>query len=136
MALTNIREFKVALERRADEAEELHAQRTKAATLHALRDVVLATRVDTGRARGNWQVGEGAPPEGHDPGAYAPVGRGVPGGRARDPVAEGATQVAAATGRDIIWLHNGVPYIGVLERLDKMVAGATESLRTWWRSRR
>lgn len=136
MALTNVREFNLNVEKRADEAEEMHAKRTKVVALQALGDVVLGTRVDTGRARGNWQVAESAPPEGHDPTAFDPSGRGVPGGSARDPIAEGQQAVASASGRDIIWLHNGVPYIGILERLDKMVVGTVERLRTWLRSRR
>lgn len=136
MAMTNVREFTLSLERRADEAEELHAQRTRAVALRALSDVVLGTRVDTGRTRGNWQVGEGTPPEGHDPGAYDPSGRGVEGGSARDPIAQGTQAIGAASGRDIIWLHNGVPYIGILERLDKMVTGTVAALRTWLGSRR
>lgn len=135
MALTNIREFKLGLERAADEAEEHHAQLVKATGMQALSNVVLGTRVDTGRARGNWQVAEGVPPEGHDPNAYDAEGRGVPGGSARDAIAEGQQAIAGASGRDIIWLHNGVPYIGILEGLDKMVAGTVEALRTWWRSR-
>ena len=136
MARTNAREFTLRLSKYPEQMEERHAELTKATAMQALGNVVLGTRVDTGRARGNWQAAEGVPPEGHDPNVYDPAGRGVPGGNARDPIAEGSQAVLSASGRDVIWLHNGVPYISILEGLDKMVAGTVEALRTWWRSLR
>lgn len=131
MALTNVREFTLSLSRRPEEARERHAQRTKAAALYALGSVVLGTRVDTGRARGNWQVTEGEPAIGYDPARFDQAGRLGN----MDALSEGQAAVLNTSGRDIIWLHNGVPYIGVLEDMDKMVAGTVEATRTWLASR-
>jgi hypothetical protein len=131
MALTNVREFTVGLDAFVEEADERRRQIAKAVGIRALSGVVLGTRVDTGRARGNWQVQEGAPPEGHDPLAFHPTGGGLPGGRSKDSVAEGTQVVLQASGDDVIWLHNGVPYIHILEDLDKMVEVTVELLKTW-----
>ncbi len=131
MALTNVREFNLRISEHPDRVDERHAEITKAVAVRALTDVTLGTRFDTGRARGNWQVQEGAPPEGFDAAAYDPIGRGIEGGSARDPIEEGTDVILESTGRDIIWIHNGVPYIGVLERLDKMLVGTVSALRTW-----
>jgi hypothetical protein len=137
MATTNTHEFTVGIARFAEEAEERHRKRTRAASLYGLRNLVLGTRQDTGRARGNWQVGEADPPEGFDPDVGQvggrDAGRDVPSQR-RDAVSEGAAVIDAASGEDVIWLHNGVPYITILEEKDKMLAGTVEALRTWIRS--
>lgn len=77
---------------------------------------------------------EGAPPEGHDPLAFHPTGEGLPNGHPRDSLAEGQQVVLEASGEDVIWLHNGVPYIHVLEDLDRMVETTVESFRTWLQS--
>jgi hypothetical protein len=130
MAATNVREFRVGLEQFRNRAKEDRRKIVRAAALHALRDVVLNTRVDTGRARGNWQVGESVPPEGHDPELKDADGGST--------IGRGSQVIAEASGDETIWLHNGVPYVGYLEDgpvvQDKMVAGAAEALRMWLQS--
>jgi hypothetical protein len=78
------------------------------------RSVVLATPVDTGRARSNWQVELGAPAVGvlpaFDPGksqstASANTQRALDAARAR---------IAQARNGDEIHLTNNLPYIGKL----------------------
>lgn len=135
MALTNVNEFVVGLERFAGETEEKRKQVVRAAGMYALRGVVFSTRVNTGRARGNWQAAEGEPPVGYDPTVYHPEGDGIEGGTVRDPVAEESEVMLGASGNEVLWLHNGVPYIEVLEGWDGMVASTYEALRTWARSR-
>lgn len=135
MALTNVNEFVVGLERFANETEEKRKQIVRAAGMYGLRGVVFGTRVNTGRARGNWQAAEGQPPVGYDPFAFDAAGRGIDGGTVRDPIAEGAEVMLNASGNEVLWLHNGVPYIEVLEGWDGMVASTYEALRTWARSR-
>lgn len=126
MALTNVREFTLGIDQFVEETEERRADITKAVTLRGLRGVVLGTRVDTGRARGNWQVAEGDPPVGHDPNRFDPTG-GVT-------LSEGSAAIGSASGKDVIWLHNGVPYIEILEQWDSMLEGTYQSLVTWLRS--
>jgi hypothetical protein len=128
MAATNAHEFTLGLERSKVRSRDRHRRLTKAVAMRALEGLVLGTRVDTGRARGNWQAGESRPPEGHDP------ERKDQGG-AQTISIEGR-KVLAMSGSDIIWLHNGVPYIGVLESWDKMLVGNVEALRTWLASQR
>jgi len=134
MALTNVREFTLGLDAFVEEVDEARRGKTKAVTLRALSGVVLGTRVDTGRARGNWQVQEGSPPEGHDPLAYHPSGEGIAGGHVVVSDDVGEQVILGASGDDIIWLHNGVPYILILEDLDAMVEVTVESLRAWIQS--
>lgn len=124
---SNIREFRIRVERFADRADGRWRERVRAVALRALQGVVLGTRVDTGRARGNWQVGLGDPPEGFEPDRKDKNGSATiaAGGR----VIAGA--VKGANLNETIWLHNGVPYIKYLEDKDKMVAGNVEALNTW-----
>ena len=136
MALTNVREFNLRLSEHVDGIEERHAAFTRAVALQANADLVLGTRVDTGRARSNWQVGEGEPPEGFDPNTYDAIGRGIEGGSVRDALAENARAISEMSGQSVIWLHNGVPYIGILEGLDKMLVGTVTALKTWLDGRR
>ncbi len=97
----------------------------KMASLYALRNVVLGTRVDTGRARGNWQLSQGAAPIGFydedlkDPSGGETISRGT-----------GVVQELRLNG-GTIWLVNGVPYVVYLEEKDKMVEGTFNALDTW-----
>lgn len=131
MAATNIRQFTLGVRRFVKETETERRRLTRAVALRALRGVVLGTRVDTGRARGNWQATEGSPASGELDRADAAGSEGTV-----DTLSLEGRKILAMRGDDIIWLHNGVPYIGVLEDKDKMVAGNVQALRTWLRSRR
>lgn len=125
-SVTNVREFTLGLERFKKQANDLRRKRTRAVAIEALRGVVYGTRVDTGRARGNWQVTESTPASGYDQELKDPSGRAT--------ASIGATKIEAASGDRTIWLHNGVPYINVLEDWDKMVAGTVARLESWIRS--
>lgn len=127
-ATSNVHEFVLGVSRDADQAIEDHKNLVRGAGLYSLQSLVLGTRVDTGRARGNWQVSEGAPPEGHDPDARDPSGGAT--------VARGSAEIQQADADGIIWLHNGVPYIEFLEELDHMLAGTFGAVQAWWDSQR
>ncbi len=71
-----------------------------------LRRVVLKTPVDTGRARGNWQVTVSSPAEGEVD---------VTDKRGRDTIANGKAGMADARYSGIIWLTNNLAYILSLE---------------------
>lgn len=126
MALTNVTAFTLGIRRFAAQQEKKVEDVTKGVSLYAHRNLVMGTRVDTGRARGNWQTQESTPPEGHQPDKFDPTGAAT--------IAEGAATISQASGQDVIWIHNGVPYISVLESWDHTLAGTVEAARTFLRS--
>ena len=77
--------------------------------------VIMDTRVDTGRLRGNWQTSTGAP-------KYTEIDRidknvkGAPGGEAYNEAVKNVT----AFGTD--YMTNNLPYASVWEERDAMVA--------------
>jgi hypothetical protein len=73
--------------------------------LEVLRNVVFLTPVDTGRARGNWQLTIGSPAIGQRDDF-----------KSRDVVSEGAAVLGNMKGLEVVWISNNVPYIGLLER--------------------
>ncbi len=78
--------------------------------------VVLATPVDTGRARSNWIVSTGAPST-ETREAYAP-GSGLGHGEtanAQAALAQGLDAVAQHSAGQAIYVSNNLPYIGELE---------------------
>ena len=98
--------FRKDIGRFVDKATAAHDKITRAATLELFSGVIKGTPVDTGRARGNYQVSVGAPAAGEldreDPSgaqAIADVQQKTP---------PGAGQVTLLT--------NNLPYIEALER--------------------
>lgn len=87
---------------------------SRAVTLEAFTSVIENTRVDTGRAKGNWQTTVEQP-------ATGDVDR-------LDPNGSSAINEAAANikPRSLNIISNNLPYIGKLEELDGMV-GKTEA---------
>lgn len=75
------------------------------AALRVLTQVVISTPVDTGRARGNWQVSVGSP-------ISAEIKRLDKVGNST--IAAGNTTIGTARSGDTIWIANNVPYIGRL----------------------
>lgn len=79
---------------------------TRALSLHALTGLVMRTPVDTGRARGNWQVSIASPRDGET---------GVLDKGGAQAVAQGAGVIAGQRGFQQVVIQNNVPYI---ERLN------------------
>lgn len=75
-------------------------------TLDVARGVVMRTPVDTGRARANWQFGEGQVPTGE-------VGAADPNGTAT--IAQLATQIDRTKAGGVSYIANNLPYILPLE---------------------
>lgn len=79
----------------------------RATMINVLKGVVLGTPVDTGRARGNWQVSVSSPnnsqTETLDKSGGNAIGLGVQ-----------KTQTAKNIKYPVLWLTNNLPYIGVL----------------------
>lgn len=74
--------------------------------LQLLRRIVLKTPVDTGRARGNWQVTVGVPAEGELDDSDR---------RGRETIARGKANMVDVSFSGIIWIANNLPYILQLE---------------------
>jgi len=87
MGIRNLREIEVRTKALGKVAPEAVVRIQKAATLELQRGIVLATPVDKGRARGNWQVSQGSPASGE----LAP--NGFPG---ESSAARGSAATAAA----------------------------------------
>lgn len=80
---------------------------------HVLTAVVHQTPIDTGRARFSWNVGMNAPNYGYEWESFDNYGR------LGDWLGKMATSRAAilrATEKDSIYISNGLPYIGELNR--------------------
>lgn len=104
---SNIHAFDLALRKEADEVPELAGKVQRAIALEALRGVVMMTPVDTGRARGNWQVTHDTPADGE-------VDVADKGGRAT--IGKGAAEIAAIEPFEVTYLTNNLDYIEELEK--------------------
>lgn len=103
----SLRDFETALRRLAErEIPAAVAEASRGLAREALEGVVARTPVKTGRARANWRVGLGRPPEG-TPAATDPDGRTT--------IARGVTVLARARPFETIWIANNLPYVEVLE---------------------
>lgn len=108
------KEFERNMRKRARNVEQGAAQAVRKAALAIDAAVVLATPVDTGRARSNWQVSLNAPPGNTLP-AYSPGAGGNTGSaNAQAALQQGADTVARSRPGDSIWITNNLPYIGRL----------------------
>lgn len=81
--------------------------------LDALRRIVRRTPVDTGRARGNWQVSLGEPAQGQLATLDTKGGATIAAGQQK--LAQIGLGVATGELPPIVWISNNVPYILVLE---------------------
>ena len=105
--MTNVKRFNQELRRltkRLPEKSLLIVQ--KKLTFDALRGVVLKTPVDTGRARGNWQVTINESPE-NEINTEDKTGNNT--------ISEGTDRVKRVPSFAIIYITNNVPYIVYLE---------------------
>ncbi len=73
-----------------------------------LEGIVNMTPVDTGRARGNWQVTIGAPSAAVDENRFDKAGGGT--------ISAGAAVISSLTDLGAIYITNNLPYILPLER--------------------
>jgi hypothetical protein len=108
MAVLNLARFTRTVENFAKNLPAVQVQRLhQAIALEGLTRVVLRTPVDTGRARGNWQVTQGSPASGFNLGAADKNGGGT--------ISAGNSKIAQAKPFTITWITNNLPYIEVLE---------------------
>jgi len=97
--------FSGDIRRFATKTTEAHNKITRVATLELFRGVILATPVDTGRARGNWQTAPGSPVAGETDRLDKSGGEAIAEVESKTP--QGAGQVT--------YLSNNLPYIVQLE---------------------
>jgi len=102
--------FELDISRFAEKTKSSLSQAVRAIKIELFTGVIMDTRVDTGRARGNWITTTGTP-------SFNTIERLDPSG------AEATAQVQATITADgIDYLCNNLPYAGVLEGWDGMVA--------------
>jgi hypothetical protein len=105
-AISNLKEFNREVEDFVKTLPQKHiVPFQKKLVLEALKRVVLKTPVDTGRARGNWQVTIGSPAEGQLEGT----------GSSDAVIARGLAVLANLQPYQIVWISNNVDYIEFLE---------------------
>jgi len=102
--------FSMDIRKYAEKVERSLNKTCRAVKISLFSGVILDTRVDTGRLRGNWQTSTGAP-------KYYTVERLDPSGAAA--VAEAAANVTAF---GVDYMTNNLPYAEVWEEKDVMVA--------------
>ena len=100
----------------------------KKIVLEALRRIVMRTPVDTGRAKGNWQVSINEPAEGTiDEGISPNISDG-------EVIEKGLVALATLPPYSVVWIANNLEYIEFLEHgsskkaPDGMVALAVQEL--------
>lgn len=99
----------------------------KKIVLEALRRIVMKTPVDTGRARGNWQVTISSPSEKVMPNTFDKGGT--------ETIQKALTVIEAIPPYSVVWISNNVNYITFLEEGSSqqapsgMVALTVEELR-------
>lgn len=104
--ITNLRQFNAVLRRSASRVpEEKLVLFQKKLAFDLLRGIVLKTPVDTGRARGNWQVTIGKPAKGV-------VGEDSSGGST---ITQGVRNLGGLGPFQVVWIVNNLPYIQPLE---------------------
>lgn len=93
------------------------------ATFDMYGGVVVGTRVDTGRARLNWNVSIGGPDARTRPEpSVSPAAGGAPGGdEMRQSGVQGTMLALKAGAKGSVFICNSLAYIGHLDRLDKFI---------------
>lgn len=103
---SNIRDFKLGLDKFVKETDENVGKIHRAVLLEGLKGVVRMTPVDKGRARGNWQVTHGAPATGE---------LETEDKRGGLTIARGSAAAMEAKPYSVSHIANNVPYIERLE---------------------
>jgi len=79
----------------------------RAVALEATSRIVMKTPVDTGRARGNWNVAKGTPDRSHDTNKFDKNGQAT--------TSAALGSISALEAGDVAYITNSVPYVEGLE---------------------
>lgn len=110
----NAKEFQKRMKKVSDNVGLNANAAVRKAALAIDASLVLATPVDTGRARSNWQTTLNAPAEGQLP-AYAPGEKGSTGSQnTQAALQQGVDTISKQRPGDEIHITNNLPYIGRL----------------------
>lgn len=118
---SNIQSFELGLRKRADDTDQLFYLRMTLIAIEAAKRLVEKTPKDTGRAKGNWQMTLKVPAEGHIPRLDTTPTGSAAGSPA---VTDTARLMQAWQEGQMIWYHNGLPYI------DELNNGVEPHIRT------
>lgn len=111
MAFENVNKFTVDLSRELRDASEGEAKKLMVQiTVFVLTQVILRTPVDTGYARGNWQLTIGTPAVGT---LYTPVD--PPDTIEETALTRDQDVISRIPGFGVVYITNNAPYIDVLE---------------------
>lgn len=127
---SNLAQFNKELDDFAKKLPEKVTLIQKKVVLEALRRLVMRTPVDTGRARGNWQVTIAEPSEGQVE-VFDSEGSAT--------ISKGLAALAGLPNFQVVWISNNVDYIEFLEHgsstqaPEGMLAITIEELRNWLR---
>jgi hypothetical protein len=118
--IQNLSQFQNELENALSQlSEDQIPVAVKKIVLDALRGFVLGTRVDTGRARGGWQISLNRP-------------QNARGNRldktGTSTINSGLGKLSSLSADDVVYIQNQVVYIGILENLDHMVENTLNRL--------
>jgi len=125
---TNIAQFNKELDDFAKKVPDKVTIIQKKVVLEALRRLVMRTPVDTGRARGNWQVTIAEPAENQVE---------VTDKEGDSTIAKGLAALTGLPDYQVVWISNNVNYIEFLEHgsskqaPEGMLAITVEELRNW-----
>ena len=109
--------FKTDMERISKRINASVEETAGAVKFEALRSVVEGTRVDTGRAKGSWNVTQDTPLSG-DPVRLDPTGRKT--------ISEEGEKIEPI---GLTFITSNLPYMGKLEELDGMVVKTVSRIR-------
>lgn len=112
--MANGSDFEKRMRRHGRNIENNAVTMVRRATLAIDTALVLATPVDTGRARANWQASLNAPPGGEIPAYSAGTAGSTAALNAREAIAQAEGVAKRSRPGDSIWLTNNLPYIGRL----------------------
>lgn len=113
--MATLDDFGRRMRRRADNIPERLNQRVRRIAMAVLTELVVSTPVDTGRARSNWHVGLGAPPDSGNEEPYHPGEDGsTDAANARAAIAVGQAALSDRRPEQDVYISNNLPYIARL----------------------
>ena len=115
MAENNIKQFSLNVENWGEEAKAKGERLVRALILGLYRDVILATPVDTGRARSNWMLSIDTPNRGTVNADDSGAKKNQHSGRSKAMTMVGDAKLRNMGKASRVYISNSLPYIKALE---------------------